>query len=77
MELWKPVSSSGWKPMRLAFLSGNLTPTTGSVVAQVTSWTVAPAAIAVAKGKKLLKRLSENKYCWLNDDKFRVYIQNK
>lgn len=76
VELWKPVSSSDWKPMRLAFLSGNLTPVMGSVVPQVTSWAMAPAATAViAKGKKLLKRLSENKYCWLKDEKFRVDIQ--
>lgn len=63
--------------MRLAFLSArNLTAITGRVVPQVTSWTVAPAATAVlAKGRKLLKRLSENKYRWLKDDKFRVYIQ--
>lgn len=33
------------------------------------------ATAVIAKGKKLLKRLSENKYCWLKDEKFRVYIQ--
>lgn len=42
MELWKTVSPSDGKPwLRLAFLSGNLTAITGSVVPQVTSWTMA------------------------------------
>ena len=42
MELWKTVSPGDWKPqLRLAFLSGNLTAITGSVVPQVASWTIA------------------------------------
>lgn len=54
-SLWNygKLSSSDWKPMRLAFLSGDLTPISGSVAPQVTSWTMPPAATAVlAKGKK-------------------------
>lgn len=39
--------------MKLALLSGKLTPISGSVAPQVTSWTMPPAATAVlAKGKK-------------------------